>query len=72
MKKYSSNKDINNIVRSLAKTGSTVRPGKKHRSLISPEGVRLTIPSTPSDRRALDNFGRDVRYISQQHGRLYV
>lgn len=63
MKKYSSNKDINKLVNTLIKRGWFVRDGKKHASIISPEGRKVIIPSTPSDWRAFYNFNRYVKNI---------
>ena len=60
MSKYSSDKDINKMVRRLLKKGWTIRPGKKHRQVVSPFGRRVTIPSTPSDHRASKNFIHQV------------
>ena len=66
MRKYSNDKDINCLVRNLLKSDWTLRKGKKHLSVISPGGRRLTIPSTPSDRRALYNLKSQIRHIMQQ------
>ena len=62
MKKYSNNKDINNEVKSLRRMGWKYRPGKRHGAILSPNGMKLIIPSTPSDIRALYNFRRDVKH----------
>ena len=66
MRKYSNDKDINCLVRKLLKSDWKLRKGKKHLSVISPSGRRLTIPSTPSDRRALKNLKGQIRHIMQQ------
>lgn len=68
MKKYSSDKDINELVRRLLKCGWTVRNGKKHPLVISPAGGRLPIPSTPSDRRSFYNFSSDIKKIDARQG----
>lgn len=65
MKKYSNDKDINRLVVSYTKAGWSIGKGKKHQKLISPDGFKFTIPSTPSDRRALYNFRRDLQVLSQ-------
>ncbi|OZC35136.1 phosphoribosylglycinamide formyltransferase [Marinobacter vinifirmus] len=68
MKRYSSDKNINQTIRSLIKSGWSFRNGRKHSSVISPSGIRLCIPSTPSDYRAWYNFNRDIKHISSRHG----
>ena len=63
MKKYSSDKDINKLVGSLCKIGWQFINRKKHGALITPHGKKLTVPSSPSDRRAFKNFSTDIRTI---------
>lgn len=63
MKQYSKDKNINRDVRSLIKSGWTLKRGRKHPLIISPIGYRLAVPSTPSDHRAWRNFNRDIRHI---------
>ncbi|MCF2849445.1 hypothetical protein NH514_20170 [Pseudoalteromonas sp. ACER1] len=65
MKKYSSDKDINMLVRALLKKkGWSIRQGK-HPKLITPSGLKLTVPSTPSDFRAFRNFKNDIRRLKE-------
>jgi hypothetical protein len=60
--KYCANKDFNVLVKQLVRMGWTFRRGGRHGRLISPHGgPTLTVPSSPSDHRALQNFRRDVR-----------
>lgn len=60
--KYCANKDFNVLVKQLVRMGWTFRRGGGHGRLISPHGgSTLTVPSSPSDHRALQNFRRDVR-----------
>jgi hypothetical protein len=62
--KYSTNKDINVIVRNLIRQGWSFSWGAKHGRLRHPLGqLMLTVPKTPSDKRALLNFSRDVKRI---------
>jgi len=61
MRKYSSNKDIQKLVSSLIKQSWQYQRGKKHGSLLSPKGIRITIPGSPSDRRAYRNFLKDTQ-----------
>lgn len=66
--RYSNNKEIAALVRTLVKKGWQYMNGKKHGQLIAPNGRKLAVPGTPSDRRASMNFQRDVRRLfwSQQ------
>jgi hypothetical protein len=66
MKKFSNDKDINGIVVALTKQGWRCRFGKKHTVIISPDGFRVAVPSTPSDRRAFHNFNRDLKHITRK------
>lgn len=61
MQKYSSNKDIQKLVSNLIKDNWVYHRNKKHGSLRSPKGIRITIPGTPSDRRAYRNFLKDTQ-----------
>jgi hypothetical protein len=65
MKRYSACKDINKLVNGLVSLGWSFRSGKKHGVISSPAGGRVTIPSTPSDRRAVYNLQRNIRHIKQ-------
>lgn len=66
MRKYSNDKDINKKVKDLLKFGWRFKTGKKHSAIISPNGFRLSISSTPSDRRSIYNFNRDICHLSRQ------
>ncbi|WP_103918578.1 hypothetical protein [Candidatus Venteria ishoeyi] len=66
MRKYSNNKEIHHEVCILEKTGWIYRSGKKHGVMISPNGLRLVIPGTPSDHRAVHNFKRDIKHIMKK------
>ena len=61
MRKYSSNKDIQKLVNILIKQKWQYQRCKKHGSLLSPKGIRITIPGSPSDRRAYRNFLKDTQ-----------
>jgi hypothetical protein len=64
--KYCANKDFNMLVMQLVKEGWAFRRGSKHGRLISPDGGPvLTVPNSPSDHRALQNFRRDVRHAQR-------
>jgi predicted RNA binding protein YcfA (HicA-like mRNA interferase family) len=61
MKKFTSNKDFNVYIKQLCRAGWTFIQGKKHAKLLAPSGKRVVVPGSPSDKRALDSFKRDVR-----------
>jgi hypothetical protein len=64
MKRYSTSKEINALVRQLIRNGWQFRWGGQHGKLYAPNRVAyLSVPSTPSDRRAFLNFRQDVRRI---------
>lgn len=61
--KYCTSKEINQLVKGLIRHGWQFRWGGKHGRLSSPDGrANLSVPCTPSDRRAFLNFRRDVRH----------
>ena len=61
--KYCSSKEFNTLIRQLLSQGWSFRRGAKHGRLRPPDGYPvLTVPSSPSDRRALLNFRKDVRH----------
>lgn len=61
MPRYSQDKDIDLEVRLLVKRGWFFKSGRRHGKLMLPRGSWVTVPTTPSDRRALCNFRRDVK-----------
>lgn len=61
MRKFTSNKDFNVYIQELCRTGWVYIRGKKHAKLIAPTGAKVVVPGSPSDRRAFDNFKRDVK-----------
>lgn len=62
MKRFSSSKEINVLVCQLVRDGWRFQQGGHHGKLYAPDRtVRLSVPSTPSDRRAFLNFRQDVR-----------
>lgn len=64
MRKYSASKEINVLVRQLIRDGWSFRKGGRHGRLCSPAGLAtLSVPCTPGDRRAFDNFRQDVRRV---------
>lgn len=63
MRKFSSNKEINKLVKILLKKGWQCRSGKKHDILIAPNNRRCSIPSSPSDYRAAQNFYQDINRL---------
>ncbi len=62
--------EIDRIVSQLVQQGWQFRRGRKHGRLYAPLGCGvLTVPGTPSDRRAWLNFRRDVRKLAQHTDR---
>jgi hypothetical protein len=60
--KYSSGKEIHMLVLQLIREGWSFGRGAKHGWLRPPVGPEvLTVPNSPSDRRAFLNFRQDVR-----------
>lgn len=60
--KYCSNKEIDQLIHQLVRSGWRFYRGRKHGRLTHPSGrPTLTVASTPSDFRSLQNFRRDLR-----------
>ena len=65
--KYCAMKEIDSLVKGLVRQGWSFQRGGKHGRLRAPSGrATLTVPGTPSDRRAFLNFRRDVRHALVQ------
>ncbi|QSX34477.1 hypothetical protein JYB87_04295 [Shewanella avicenniae] len=64
MKRISNDKDIHNYISWLIKNHHwSYSKGKKHGSLFSRTGKRITVPSTPSDCRAYKNLRKDIERV---------
>lgn len=61
MVKYSNDKDINLLVINLIKQGFKVYRGGKHWFIVLLNSKKITIPSTPSDKRAFYNFRSQIQ-----------
>ena len=61
MRKFSNDKDINKEVNNLLKNGWKSIIGKKHCFVLSPNNVKISIPSTPSCPYSVNNFRRDIK-----------
>lgn len=60
--RYSSGKEIDDLVRRLVRDGWRFRRGGRHGRLLHPYNQRAVIvPCTPGDRRAWLNFRQDVK-----------
>ncbi|MRR51461.1 MAG: hypothetical protein EG825_11195 [Rhodocyclaceae bacterium] len=65
--KYCTAKEIDCLVKQLIRQGWSFQKGRKHGRLSAPTGQpTLTVPCSPSDRRAFLNFRRDVRHSFRQ------
>lgn len=67
----SAQKEIRAIVKAAEEQGWRVKQGKAHYLLLAPDGInKVTVASTPSDHRALDNaISRLRRYGLKWKGR---
>jgi hypothetical protein len=64
MRRFSNNKDINKFIKNLMRERKWYcLRGKKHPYLYSSKGKRITVPSTPSDYRAYQNFKKDITRV---------
>lgn len=64
MKRYSASKEIDVLVRQLVCHGWQFQRGGQHGKLYAPNRMAcLSVPSTPSDRRAFLNFRHDMRRV---------
>ena len=63
--RYSRDKDIDLYVVEMLRQGWRFRRGRKHGKLSAPGSARfVTVPSTPSDVRTLNNMKRARRQLS--------
>ena len=46
--RYSNNKEVAALVRTLVNTGWRYMNGKKHGKIIAPNGRKIAVPGTPS------------------------
>ena len=64
--KYCKVPEIDELVTQLVRSGWYFQRGGRHGKLRTPQGARaLTVPISPSDRRAWLNFRRDVRHAQR-------
>lgn len=67
--RYSCSKEIDQLVRRCVQRDWMYRRGKKHGLLSPPRcGLFVVVPGTPSDRRTLRNFERDLRRVRMLAG----
>ncbi len=63
-KRFSTDKEINSIVRKLLRSEWSYKQGRKHGRLLHSDGKRsLTISCTPSDKNAARGLLRDLKKI---------
>ena len=67
MRKFSSCKEIGALVSMKVSQGWSFHIGKRHGKLVSPFGIKLVVPCSPSDYRAFQNFKRDMRAIEREY-----
>jgi hypothetical protein len=62
--RYSSDKDVDRLIRRLVRDGWHFREGAKHGRLSPPEGgPSMVVAKSPSDWRSIYNVRRDLRRI---------
>lgn len=66
--RHSKNKDIDRLVQLLIRGDAYIERGRKHRKLRLNNGRFVVIPSTPSCKRAFQNFKQDVRRAGRKVG----
>jgi hypothetical protein len=66
MGKYSTDKNIDSLVCEMLDKGWQPLRRKRHWQVVSPTGIKLTVPVTPSDGRAWLNFRGDVKRLNRQ------
>lgn len=66
MGKYSNDKNIDSLVCEMLDKGWQPLRRKRHWQVVSPTGIKLTVPVTPSDGRAWMNFRGDVKRLNRQ------
>ncbi len=71
MRKFSSCKEIGALVSKKVDQGWLFQNGKRHGKLISPFGPFLRVPCSPSDKRAFQNFRRDMKAIEREYLSAY-
>jgi len=60
---YSNDKDLHRHVAGLVKQGWTFTKGKTHGKLVAPNGRRMAVPVSPSDRRGFENHVHQVERL---------
>lgn len=67
MCKYSSDKELNKLIRKLVAKGWEYKRRRKHGLLKSPDKqFQTTVPGSPSDHRAYLNFKHDILRVEKQ------
>tara|TARA_R110002167_G_scaffold366254_1_gene594009 strand:- start:8129 stop:8329 length:201 start_codon:yes stop_codon:yes gene_type:complete len=65
MNHYSSDKDINRLVRQKIREGWFWEKGGKHGKLHRPDNQRyITVPCSPGDHRASRNFAKELQRLA--------
>lgn len=54
-------KDLRQLLRRVDRLGWTIQQGGSHLKVIGPNGAFVTVPSTPSDWRAIRNCRAQLR-----------
>lgn len=66
MRRYSSSKDINLLIKTLLAEGWFYQAGRHHGRIRPPQGSGfVSVPCTPSDRRAFNNFSHAISRLER-------
>lgn len=67
--RYTTHRELNDLLERLASEGWTISKGRKHLRLRSPEGGLVFCSFTPSDWRAIKKIEADCRRM-RNHGKV--
>ena len=65
--RYSSDKDVDRLVRALVALGWSFQRRSRHGRLRAPRGALIVVPTTPSDHRAWLNLRAAIRRCGVAH-----
>lgn len=72
MAHFSKNKEINTMIKGMVNDGWRYRIGGRHNKIVSPSGMCVIVPITPSDYRAFYNFRSHIRRINNLSRRTKI
>lgn len=66
VKRFSSCQTIDRVCRDLIKSGWSIKSWNRHCRLSNTEGLTITVPGSPSDKRATLNWLSQLRHLGVQ------